>query len=172
MVAGALWTCWGQEFTCCLMSSTMVIEKKYHRWQALHSSRLPTLWTALTVHQASNAKCTRLLPWRQSSLRMAITTTSTRCQSSRKNSAIPPQHDQDPQWPVAPTLIPLYLPVIRLPAESCDPHLVSWHCSSHLLPTVWIPQNNVPIFTARRYVLAVRWPSKAQHPVFVTCITK
>jgi hypothetical protein len=83
MVVWALQTGWVQEFMCCLMSSTMVIEKKHHRWEALHSSRFPTLWTLLMVHLAFNAKCTRLFNWWQSSLRMAITTTSTWRQSLR-----------------------------------------------------------------------------------------
>ena len=82
-VVWALQTCWGQEFMCCL-SSTMVIEKKHHRWQELHSWRLPTLWTVLMVHPASNAKCTMLLPCWQSSLRMAKTTTSHKMSKLKK----------------------------------------------------------------------------------------
>jgi hypothetical protein len=60
-------------------------------------------------------------------------------------------------------------PVIRFPAQCCDPLLVSWHGPSHLQPSVWIPHNNVAIFTAWSHIFTVGWPSKAEHPVFVAC---
>jgi len=65
-------------------------------------------------------------------------------------------------------LLPLHSLVIWLPAESCDPFFVPQHGPSNLLPIVWIPQNNVAIFTAWSHVLAIWWPCKAQNPMFVT----
>jgi hypothetical protein len=63
----------------------------------------------------------------------------------------------------------VHLPVIWFPAECRDPFLVPRHGPSHLQPSVWIPNNDVAIFTAWSHVLAVWWPSKAEYPVFVSC---